>query len=425
MKYVVIVGDGMGDYPLKELSGKTPLQAADKPNIDAIAERGRSGLLQTVPAKYEPGSDVANLSILGYDPEVYHPGGRGPIEAAAQGIKLKPGDLAFRANVITVKDGMIKDYSAGKISNSDAAALIAEADKHFGSRGAEFRPGISYRNLFILRGSDLEPDDFKCFPPHDHPGEPYKDFLIQGRGKAKPLAEKMNRWMLDSIDVFAKNPAGRRLKTQDTGLKDMLWIWGPGKLRREFPTLKQRFGWEGVMISAVDLLKGLGVLAGLKVVEVPGANAYFDTNFEGKADAAVKALEKDDFAFIHVEAPDEAGHEGLLEEKVKAIENIDKRVVARIVGKLDARYGDDYKLGFLCDHWTPVKLRTHVRDPVPFCIMGGGSDGVKKYDEESAKKGSFGLRNGHEFMELMARGSFGPCAQLAYAQSTRQVRAKK
>jgi len=403
MKYIVVVGDGMGDYPLKELGGKTPLQAANKPNIDELAKRGCSGLLRTVPDKYEPGSDVANLSLLGYDPELYYPGGRGPIEAASQGVPLKPGDLAFRANIITVKDGLIKDYSAGKISNADAKQLITECNKSFASKGVEFYHGISYRNLLILRSTQIEPSDFKCFAPHDHPDEPYKGLLMQGRDGARPWAEKINKWMLESINLFGEHPLGKKLSAREPGLHYMLWVWGPGIKKREMPTLKDKYGWSGVVISGVDLIKGLGALAGLKIVDVPGATAYFDTNFEGKADAALKALEKDDIAFVHIEAPDEAGHEGLVKEKVKAIENIDKRVVGRLLDKLDKKYPGDYRFGFLCDHATPIRVRTHTRDPIPFVIAGGKTDSVTRYDEESAKKGGFGLREGCEFMDLLSK----------------------
>jgi len=398
MKYIVVVGDGMADYPLKELGGKTPLQAADKPNIDEVAKRGCSGLLQTIPEKYQSGSDVANLSILGYDPDLYYPGGRGPIEAAAQGIALKPGDIAFRANIITVENGRIVDYSAGKITNEEARQLIKEANRAFGGKSAEFYPGVSYRHLLVLRNTNLEPEDFDCNAPHDNTDEEYKGLMIKGKKNAKEWADKLNKWMSDSIELFEKHPVNLKRKKEGRRLANMLWFWGPGKRKREMPTLKDKYGWTGVVISGVDLVKGLGALAGLKVLEIPGATAYFDTNFEGKADAAIKALETCDLSYLHIEAPDEAGHQGLIEEKVKAIENIDKRVVARILDKMKG----DYKLGFLCDHATPISLRTHSKDPIPFTIMGGPRDSVTRYDEESAKKGGYGLRKGPEFMDLLA-----------------------
>lgn len=398
MKHIVVVGDGMGDHPLEELGGKTPLQAADKPNIDEVARRGKNGLLQTVPEGYTPGSDVANMSILGYEPEIYYPGGRGPIEAAAQGIRVEPGDLVFRANIITAEDGRIKDYSAGKITNEEARELIELANREFGEEGVEFYPGVSYRNLLVIRGTELEAKDFECNAPHDHPGEEVSGLLLWGDERAEGWAERLNEWMLKSQEMFEAHGVNNRREREGRPLANMLWFWGPGKKKREFPTLKQRFGWTGAVISAVDLIKGLGRLAGLEVVSVPGANAYFDTNFEGKADAALKALETGDIAFVHIEAPDEAGHEGLVEEKVRAIENIDKRVVGRIMDSMEG----DYKLGFLCDHATPIEVRTHTRDPIPFAIMGGASDPVDKYDEESAKRGDYGLRRGPEFIELLA-----------------------
>jgi len=417
----------MADYPLEELGGKTPLQAADKPNIDELAKRGRSGMLKTVPEGYQPGSDVANLSILGYDPDLYYPGGRGPIEAAAQGVKLNAGDLAFRANIITQDNGKIIDYSAGQITTEEAKELIKLANEKFGDRGIEFHPGISYRNLLILRNTKFEPEDFKCFAPHDHPGKEYKNLLVQGKGSAKQMAERLNEIMVDSINLFekhsakasdkARHPTGPRTnssqlrtvvsgresdpQTEDRRPSRMLWIWGPGKMRRKVPTIQEKYGWNGIVITGVDLIKGLGAMAGLKIVDVPGATAYFDTNFEGKADAALKALKTNDIAYVHIEAPDEAGHEGLVDEKVKAIENIDKRVIGRILSKLDAS-GEEYRLGFLCDHATPISLRTHTRDAIPFTIMGAPRDGVTKYDEESCKKGGYGLRKGPEFMDLLA-----------------------
>ncbi len=404
MKHIIIVGDGMGDRPIKELDNRTPLQAADKPNIDALAKRGRSGLLQTVAKGYPPGSDVANLSILGYEPDLYYPGGRGPIEAASQGIPLKPGDLALRANIITVENGRIKDYSAGQIRNDEAKELIALANKEFGEKGVEFYTGISYRNLMVLRNTTLEPNEFRFSAPHDHGGEEIVDLLAEGDEKAEAWAERLNDWTLRSQELFEKSSVNKKRVKEGRPLANMLWFWGPGKKRREMPTLKEKFGWTGVVISGVDLIKGLGALAGLRIADVRGATAYFDTNFEGKADAAVDALEIDDIAFIHIEAPDEAGHEGLVNEKIKAIENIDKRVVGRIVEKMDKR-GEPYRIGFLCDHATPVRVRTHTEDPIPFIISGAGveKDGVTRYDEESAKKGGYGLKRGPEFMGLMAK----------------------
>ena len=400
MKYVILIGDGMADYPLDELGGKTVLQAADKPNMDAIAKKGRNGLLETVPQGFEPGSDVANLSIMGYDPELYYPGGRGLVEAAAMGIQLSTGDLAMRANIITVEDGRIIDYSAGKITNEEARELIKLANAEFGGEGVEFYPGVSYRNLLMLRGVDIHPYDLKCNAPHDHPGKEFKDLLIEGRGEAKKVADRLNDIMIRSQEVFEKSEVNKKRQREGKPLANMLWFWGAGRKKRDMPTMKEKFGVEGVVITAIDLIRGLGILSGLKPINVEGANAYFDTNFEGKADAAIKALNGGaNIAIIHVEAPDEAGHEGLMEEKIKAIENIDKRLLGRLMENLEG----DYRIGLLPDHYTPISVRTHVHGPVPFAIMGSGiePDGVERFDEESAKKGGYGLKKGHEFIELL------------------------
>ena len=400
MKYVVLIGDGMADYPLEELGGKTVLQAAKKPNMDRIAREGRNGLLETVPDGFEPGSDVANLSIMGYDPGLYYPGGRGLVEAAAMGIQLSTGDLAMRANIITVEDGRIIDYSAGKITNEEARELIKLANAEFGGEGVEFYPGVSYRNLLMLRGANIHPYDLKCNAPHDHPGKEFKGLLIEGRGEAKKVAERLNDIMIRSQEVFENSGVNKKRQREGKPLANMLWFWGAGRKKREMPTMKEKFGVEGVVITAIDLIRGLGVLSGLKPVSVEGANAYFDTNFEGKADAAIDALKSGaDIAIVHVEAPDEAGHEGLVEEKVKAVEDIDGRLLGRLMEGIEG----DFRIGILPDHYTPIRVKTHVHGEVPFAIMGSGiePDGVERFDEESAKKGGYGLRKGHEFIELL------------------------
>ena len=390
----------MADYPLDELGGKTPLQTAYKPNMDRVAREGCNGLLETVSKGFEPGSDVANLSIMGYNPKLYYPGGRGLVEAAAMGIELKPGDLAMRANIITVEDGRIVDYSAGKISDDEARELIKLANEAFGDDSIKFYPGVSYRNLIMVRGLNIHPYDLICNAPHDHQGEEFRKLLIRGRGRASELAEKLNDIMIRSQEVFEKSRVNELRRKQGRPPANMLWFWGPGRTKRRMPTIKQRFGLEGVVITAIDLIRGLGVLSGLTPVNVKGANAYFNTNFEGKADAAIKALNGgSDIAVIHVEAPDEAGHEGLVEEKIKAIENIDRRLLGRLMKGIN----NDFRIGLLPDHYTPVSVRTHVHGPVPFAIMGSGikADSVEKFDEESAKMGKFGFRKGYEFMKLL------------------------
>ncbi len=403
MKYIILICDGMADYPLEELGNKTPLQAADTPNMDTVAREGRGGLAETVPPGYKPGSDVANLSILGYDPDLYYSGGRGLMEAASIGVELDPHDLAMRANIITVEDGRIKDYSAGQITSEESAQLIEAANKELAVPGIELYPGVSYRNLVVLRGCDLEPEDLSCSPPHDHIGEIVDKLLIKGSEKGREWTLRLNDMMLRSKPLFESHPVNEKRREEGKPPANMLWFWGPGKKKREMPTMKERFGTEGVVITGIDLIKGLGILAGLKPLNVEGATAYFDTNFEGKADAAIKALEDVDIAVIHVEAPDEAGHEGSVEEKVRAIENIDHRLLSRLLNRLD-----NFRILLLPDHYTPISVRTHVRGPVPFSIMGPGieQDKMQRFDEDSAKTGAYGLQKGHHLINLLVSGSY-------------------
>ncbi len=403
MKYIILICDGAADYPLKELGGKTILQAAKKPNMDSIAKNGCSGLLETVPKKYEPGSDVANLSIMGYDPDTYFPGGRGVIEAASIGVDVGTNDLPMRANIITAKDGKIVDYSADGISNKEGKALIEAANRAFGDKHIKFYPGVSYRNLLVLKDVDIKPGELKFDAPHDHPGKPVSAHLARGTTRnGREWANKLNEIMLKSVDLFEKHSVNDARRAQGRPLANMLWFWGPGKKKCDFPTIKERYGLKGSVITAIDLIRGIGILAGLKVKNVDGATAYFDTNYEGKADAAAEALNSgDDIVVIHVEAPDEAGHGGLIDEKIRAVENIDKRLLGRLMGKIRG----EYRIGILPDHYTPISAKTHVHGAVPFAIMGPGiqRDSVERFDEESAKKGGFGLRGGPEFIGLLVK----------------------
>jgi 2,3-bisphosphoglycerate-independent phosphoglycerate mutase len=305
MKYLVVVGDGMADYPIKELGGKTPLQVANTPNMDEVAARGVSGTLKTIPEEMGAGSDVANLSILGYDPRKYYTG-RGPLEAASIGVKMGSKDIAFRCNLITEKDGKLADYCADHISTEEAKKLIDTLNESYSEIG-EFYAGVSYRHLFLLREAD---EDLICTPPHDVIGGTISDHLIKPRDN--PIAEKLNDMILDSKNILSKHPINIEREEKGKNPANMIWLWGQGK-RPQMETLFQKYGVKGAIVSAVDLIKGIGVYAGMSVINVPGATGYYDTNYEGKADYALKALEDHDYVYVHVEAIDEAAHAGDLE----------------------------------------------------------------------------------------------------------------
>jgi len=385
-KIIVVVGDGMADYPVKELGRKTPLAVADKPNMDFIASKGKMGVIKTIPDGFVPDSAVANLSILGYNPKKYFTG-RGPFEAGAMGIKLGPNDVAFRCNLITERDGKLADYSAGHVSTEEASQLLREMRKF---RFGEFHVGIDYRHIFILRRSNVR---FGCDPPHDIVGEPILKHLIKSDDKT---SRKLNELMLTSKDVLSRHPVNVARANLGKNPANMVWLWGPGR-RPKLELFKKKYGLRGAMISAVIIVKGIGFYAGMKVLYVPGATGYYDTNYEGKADYALKALEKNDFVYVHVEAPDEAGHVGDLEQKIKTIEDLDKRLLGRILDKQEGCV-----VAVLPDHATPIKVRTHVSDPVPFAVYAPGLKGDElKFKESSAKKGSLGFIKGEHFIDLL------------------------
>lgn len=386
MKYVVVIGDGMADYPLEELGGKTPLQAAYKPNMDEIAAVGRCGLLRTIPKGMEAGSDIANLSILGYDPRKYYTG-RGPLEAASISVGLGSSDLAFRCNLITEENGKIKDYCADHVTTKEARILIEELKK-FG----EFYPGVSYRHLFVLRNAAAK---LRCTPPHDALGGKISQHLIKPKSET---VKKLNQMMLDSKKILSKHSVNLKRVKEGKNPANMIWLWGQGKRPRMEP-LEKKYGISGAVISAVDLVKGIGIYAGMEVLNVPGATGYYDTNYEGKAKYALRALEKKDYVYVHVESIDEASHAGDIEMKIKTIEAFDRRLVGKLLNGMEG----DYKIAVLPDHPTPIRVKTHTKEPVPFAIYStwDKSDDVKKFDESSAKKGSFGLIEGDEFMRLL------------------------
>ncbi len=396
-KYLLIVGDGMADYPVPELGGKTPLQVAKKPNMDAIAAEGRSGLIKNVPDDLNPGSETAILSLLGYDPHVYCTG-RGPLEAPARGIALGVADAAFRCNLITERNGKLIDYSAGHITTAEAQQLIAAVDKVFGKTGeVEFYSGLDYRHFLILRGAD-DVRQIKCIPPHDAISADISKVLPMAKtANVEKTAALLRKMMLDSKPILDSHPVNARRAAAGKNQANMIWPWGGGPAPA-MPSFKQKYGLKAAVISAVDLVKGIGTYAGMQVITVQGATGLANTNYEGKADAALKALETKDLVFVHVEAPDEAGHVGDAKLKVETIEDLDSRMLGRIVSGLK----ETCAVAFLPDHPTPIKVGTHTRDPVPFAIKAPGvpPDGVKRFDEESAKEGYYGLVTEDSLMSL-------------------------
>lgn len=389
MKYIVLVGDGMADYPIPDIGNMTPLQAADTPNMDFIAKHGKNGLAKTIPDSRPPGSDVANLSILGYDPNKYY-SGRGPLEAASMGISLDKDELAFRCNLITEKNGILADYSSGHISSEEAGILIRAVDKELGN-SCRFHAGISYRHLLVMKKAEFS----QCIPPHDVVGQSIDDVLPQGEG-----SDFLISLIKGSKSILENHEVNEKRRRSGKNIANMIWPWGQGKAP-EMPVFRDTFRVSGSIISAVDLLKGIGKYAGLNIIDVPGATGYLDTNFSGKAQHALRSLKEHDFVLVHVEAPDEAGHMGNIEAKIKAISDFDKKVVGGMLDEL-AGFGD-YRIMVLPDHPTPISTRTHTREPVPFAIYSSieSSDYVGKFDEFSAQEGIFGQVEGHKLMKLL------------------------
>ena len=398
MKYVLVVGDGMADYPIPELGNMTPLQVAHKPNMDAIAAKGQNGLLRTVPDDLNPGSDTAILSILGYDP-IRFCTGRGSFEAASRGIELKENDTAFRCNLITEKDGILVDYSAGHITSRESFKLIQSLKKTCEKPNEiEFFSGLGYRHFLILRNfanSHL----IECTPPHDVVGADISTVLPRAKSvEVEKTVTLLKEIIQESKGVLESHPVN--IARQKSGKRpgNMIWPWGGGK-KPNMPSFKEKYGLKAAVISAVDLVKGIGSSAGMKIINVSGATGLYDTNYEGKADAALKALEDNDMVFVHVEAPDEAGHARDYKLKVKTIEDLDNRLLGRILEGLK----EPYAIAILPDHPTPIRIGTHTKDPVPFAICSPflDSDGVQKFDEFSARKGSFGIVKQKNLMSLL------------------------
>ncbi len=398
MKYVLVIGDGMADYPVPELGNMTPLQAAHKPNMDSIAAKGRSGLLRTVPDGLTPGSDTAILSVLGYDPQQVC-AGRGPLEAAARGIRLKDDDVAFRCNLITEEKGLLVDYAAGHISSNEASKLIDALKAALEKQGElEFFSGLDYRHFLVLRSFPYS-DLIECTPPHDAIGAEVAAILPRAKSKeAEQAANLLRETIQQSKSILEAHPVNRARQEAGKRMGNMIWLWGGGT-KPVMSSFKEKYGLNAAVISAVDLVKGIGSYAGMKVINVVGATGLADTNYEGKADAALKALEEADFVFVHVEAPDEAGHVRDYELKVKTIEDLDKRLLGRILRGLK----EPYVIAVLPDHPTPIQVGTHTRDPVPFAIQSPcmEADGVQKFDEVSAGNGAFGLVEKKSLVSLL------------------------
>jgi len=399
MKYIIILGDGMSDYPIASLGGKTPLQAARKPNMDRIAREGRCGLFKTIEEDMPTGSEAANLSVMGYDPRQVLQG-RGVLEAASMGVEIRDDDMAMRCNLICLfDDGRIKNHSAGHISSAESDDILKTLQKEIGSPTLNFYTGVSYRHLSV--GNGLDPR-LVCAPPHDHPNEPAEGLLIRAKvPEAQPTADLLNNLIRRSWPILKDHPVNQRRRAAGKDPGNSIWLWSPGK-RPKMWTFKERFGVTGAVISAVDLIRGIGVYAGLEVLKVPGATGLSDTNYEGKADAALAALARVDFVYLHVEAPDEAGHDGNLDLKIRTIEDLDARLVGRILTGLEKQKMEAV-VAVLPDHPTPVEKRIHARDAVPFAIRDPrqAPDEVQCFDEQSCAAGAFGTVHGDEFIRAV------------------------
>ncbi|MDD3296406.1 MAG: cofactor-independent phosphoglycerate mutase [Candidatus Omnitrophica bacterium] len=391
MKYVVIVPDGAADYPIDILGGKTPLQAADTPCIDSLAKKGILGRVKTVPRGFTPSSDVANLALLGYDPEKYYTG-RGPLEAANLGIELGEDDLAFRCNLITESEGKLLDYSAGHITDKEAKILIEFLNKKLARDNIEFHFGTSYRNLMVFKNSRrLNFEKMKFYAPHDIMNQDVSRYLPRGKN-SEVIIDLMNK----SREILRGHEINKVRIDLGEGPANMIWLWGCGP-KPALPSFQSQFGVKGAVISAVDLIKGIGKITGLEVLKIEGANGYYDTNYLGKAKGALKALEANDFVFVHIEATDEAGHNQDLRMKITCLERIDKFVVATIVEALKEQ---DYRILIVPDHPTPIEKRTHTDEPVPFLISGKGiaSGGFSFYSEMDAQGSSLYFNKGVDLL---------------------------
>ena len=400
MKYIVILGDGMADAATPFfLDGLTPLQAAEKPAMDWLAEHGCNGMLKTVPEGYAPGSEIANMAVMGYDvPSVFE--GRGSLEAASMGVSIEDDEIAMRCNLITIEDGKIKNHSAGHISSEEGKVIMEFLQEKLGGTDAGFFPGVSYRHLLKLKGGSKA---IRTVPPHDVLGTPYSEVMVKATGpEGEKTAGRLNELIMASMELLRDHPVNIARLKAGKDPASCIWPWSAGyrpkmqPLSKMYPEIKS-----GSVISAVDLIKGIGLYAGLEVINVEGATGLYDTNYEGKAAAAIKELKRKDFVYLHIEASDEAGHEGDALLKKKTIEDLDSRVVRPILDEI-ASWDEPVSVALLPDHPTPCSIRTHTADPVPFCIWRTGMEGdrVRQFDEYSAREGSCGLLENEQFMNL-------------------------
>lgn len=415
MKHIIILGDGMADWPVKSLDNKTLLQYAKTPYMDMLARMGRSGRLMTVPEGFHPGSEVANMSVMGYDlSKVYE--GRGALEAASIGIDLKPGEMAMRCNLICVENDNIKNHSAGHITTEEADVLIKYLEEHLGDDRVRFYTGVQYRHLLVIKGGDKRLD---CTPPHDVPLKPFRPLLVKPISGAENItipengadltpqqtADLINDLILRSQELLKNHPINLKRISEGKDPANSIWPWSPGyrpqmeQLSDKFPQLKR-----GAVISAVDLINGIGYYAGLRRITVEGATGLYDTNYENKVAAALEALKTDDFVYLHIEASDEAGHEGDVDLKLLTIENLDKRAVGPVYEAVKD-WDEPVAIAVLPDHPTPCELRTHTSDPIPFLIWYPGiePDEVQTYDEVAACEGSYGILKEDEFINLFMK----------------------
>ena len=398
MKYVVILCDGMADYAVKELSGKTPLESAHTPNFDYMAKYGEVGTVRTVPEGMTPGSDTANLSVMGYDPKVYYTG-RSPFEAISAGIDISGSDMVFRCNFVTLSDDepyekkLMLDHSSDEITSEESRELIDEMNRYFKTDDIKFYPGISYRNIMVWKNG---PADFKLTPPHDIIGKNIDEY-IKGNGSNKIIFDMMRK----SSEILTKHPVNIRRRDRGLNMGNSMWIWGEGK-KPSLVSFRDKYGLDGAVISAVDLIKGIGICCSLDSIDVEGATGNVNTNYCGKAEAALSALKNGkDFVYIHIEAPDECGHRHEIENKVKAIEQIDQKIAGVILDRI-GEIDKDYRIMVLPDHPTPLELRTHTNEPVPFLIYDSTkkvSEGNNKYTEKAAAMTQLKINEGYRLMD--------------------------